>query len=826
MSKLQSNFLARPKRLIRFVARTMSAKRIQSLGGHFTLLFLAISLASLAFHRLLDPGYQFVGNDSDLTYYWIPVSKFFRLWIHSGVLPQGNPFLGLDHWFLRADELPTSTLNLIQAWLPVAPKTLDYLLFFHTLVFATSSVALIYRLGHSPLASLLTGLALGCTGTPLAQLFAGHISLYCTLCWSSLSLLFYLNSWKNWNWTILHSLLLGWMLGYGSFQAAYLILLQHICLALLYCRSEQNPTGQNASWVKSSLVLLLRLILAFQLAACLAWPIWYSALENGTLLAADSLLPANAQWTCWISLFIPHFLLGEGQNYSWTAFPGWEGAPGIGGSVVFLTLVALLSKPENPKRPLAALALATYFAFLWVFPESPLFKLHSLIDPAASFFEVPSRGLFLTNFALGLLLAWSLDELAKQDWNPSARATNYLIQGGIWLSAFWVITYYADGSAPIWRKFVEFAQSGPLGKASPVNPGDYYVLQWTRFSAQVLLILSFLYSLVRLPQKYRSSAVAVLVAIDLLSYPKHYMNLRTSLDFELPPYAEQILKDGKIEGRMLNRFDPLWDGLVSLHRKPELNAPYHKEPTELAFLRSQFEKADIKTGDLTIQKPNLLLRTIGAEGYFLTWEEANKVKELPEFSNFTMLAIEERGVALFRDPVTRPLAYLSRNVLPVSGLKKSFQALCNPDVFSSNTVLVWPRVYKQLEQAFALRNWNRAHPMDPSFQETCRVVKQTPNEIHIECRLQAPSILGINWSYHPNWEVQVNGASESIYPVQMGLNMGVLLNPGLQQIVLYRKTNSEPMKRSTFTLYCLLLFLTANTLWCLSRPASNGESHD
>ncbi len=511
---------------------------------HF--LWVGITSAALcifAFQRLLWRGYQFVGNDFDLTQFWIPSSKFFRLWMHSGVLPQWNPYIGGGYALERPEEFYYSAINLMQWLLPPNEKTLDFLLAGHATLLAVCTAWVLLQYRFSPLVSVLGGLCLACTGTPCAQLFAGHISLYCILCWSSPLLLLQRQAMKSRAlcWTLLYGLANCIPFAYGSYEGVYIVgALQLLFLGLQIGLGHPHPIQPlgflsvgpayedraDTLFFSSSVPLserlrdagwaLLKGVLAALIALNVAYCYWGSSFVRGYLVTNHPVSEATASPLCWVSLLIPSFLLGDGTDFAWTFFPGWEGAPGIGGSFLTLLLAGLVVS-RSRRQLVLPLGLVLAGCAIGSGQYLPILQMYARLDPFVGLLEVPSRILFLCNFGFVLTLAWALQTLLDRSADLPSLLRPKLPYLTIPLALFWIATYYTDGSSPLWQWLFKSITVSPR-----MIPEAYYVISWTKLSLQLFLVSSLCYCLVRLPRQAFSPILALLVGVDLLSYPLPY----------------------------------------------------------------------------------------------------------------------------------------------------------------------------------------------------------------------------------------------------------------------------------------------------------------
>ncbi|MBT9588183.1 hypothetical protein IV102_32900 [bacterium] len=798
----------------------------------------APALVVLALQRILRPGYQFVGNDADLTQYWIYSCKYIRLWLYAGAYPLWNPYVGAGVPLDKPEEFYLSAIHLGQSLLPPFEKSLDFLLVAHALLLTVSTTAFLRSYGSSTLAALAGGVAFALTGTPNAQLFAGHVSLYCALAWTSavlVSLKWALER-KGMAWTLLYSVLLAIVYSYGSLQGFYLVnLLSWLWFGLHLLLGNSQPVQPLGTISQADETMLprdlgriwwsqrvrdlgfafLKLTFAYAVTFHLCWCYWSPQLSSGGYAAVDKLDAACASPLCWIGLFVPHFFLGSGQMYSWSGFPGWEGAPGIGGSFIFLFPLAL-SLGGGARRQLIVPALMVLFGALigsgrWL----PFFDIYSHLDPWVDLFEVPSRMLLISNFGLSVLLSWSLQQLSQHQWEITSRAQKLLSYLAAGIGLVWVVSYYAPADTVLWVWFVEQAQKALNGSvAAPVSVSEYYVLEWTRFSGEVMLCLALIYSFVRLSGSLRRVAVSLLLAVDLLSYPSPYLNLRPHEDLNTPDYAVTMFREKGLDGLVFNRFEPRWAGQLQLLRQHEVVDFRQIWPGELrSIIQWVLHELPAMEGSDNdkLERPNVLNRMMGVQVYLQTLNGLPEIKKDPTYESFTVYSVEAQNFCAVVDPFCRTRVYLSRNTLRVQGFRDFAREIQDVEKFHAVVNFATVRCYEAMAELFRTRGWQRQYQLDPAVEEKCWIVKEVPNEVHVACLLQAPAMVVLNASYSERWKVAVDGVQEELLPAQMGLNRGVLVDRGSHQIVFFlaHKELDQAIAYSKRALLLLALVATA-----------------
>ena len=792
-------------------------------------LLLAAAVASLTMRQLLTSGYQFVGNDLDLPALWIWRFRFSRLWKAVGVDPWWNPYfqLGTNHG--QGPAHPDSLLTGLQVIFSSSEKGLDYSLFALALVFAVSSVALLLRLGFSPLASLLGGLLLSNTGTAATQLFAGHVALYSCLCLTPALMLALTEGLARSRIqalcpaALVAALLLMCGEAYGPSISLWTCNAFFVLRALLGSPREiPAPTVSNnivgclrqeggqllaplpiQTRLRECAWTLLKLTLVYLLAGLLSNTVWSTSIASGRLWTPveNNIFASNAPPLVWLSVLVPHLYLGAGQSYNWTGWAQWEGQPGMGCSSAVVILLGLaMHRRRDLALPAALFVLASLLA---LGTYTPIYGLCARLDPLIGHVGVASRLYFAVNFATAILFAWGLDALMVHRWSLSAPIANVVqkVLGG--LALLWLASYFLDGQFELWQLFLENAQStGTNYAGQPVDPGSFYALTWTRFTAACCLVGLIGYSFLRLSRPWRPGFLILLILLDITRFSYPYMNLRASQDFQAPGELFNIIHDKSLTGKLVNNFQERAVAIYSLLRIGEWSprlAPLTQNSNLLV------ESARKAFPDISLDHPGPFNRLLGIHLYVQprTWLDDPKIR--PLYANDTSYSTEEATWALTVDEASRPPVYISRLKMSARTPFEMLQEIRqDPRKLSDNWTFVSPALFRQLDNAIKRRSWTRV-----AVEDRLKIVAEDPAHVDLECQLKAPGLVILNQAWSPEWSVQVDEINYPCLPCQLEYNRGVLVDGGLHRIrFLYEpREELDARRRSWIALVCTLLVL-------------------
>lgn len=782
----------------------------------------------LAYRRILWEGYVFVGNDSDLTFHWIPTMKFSRLWSAVGELPAWNPFFGLGRSLLQGPEHPASLLNLLQRLWADPEKGLDYTFVALALLAAWGGLILLVEWGFSPLVAVIGSLWISCTGMLVNQLFAGHIGIYSALALTPALL-------ASFSWGLRRpritacipaALCTYAIVSTGELQGAYISLWTCIvwfCLRALlgvgdaalpglWSACTSGPAqGERNSWqarVIGLLATLLRLAFVLGVGLNLSFPVWSATLQAGLGVSAPAQpFVHSAPVISWLTLFLPHLYLGTGQEYTWVGWAPWEGQVGLATATPLLLLLGW----SRARQMASGGLLAALAALVAAGSASPILRLYSHLDPLCLQFEVPSRIYYAVNLGLWFCSCVTLDWLVKQKYCIPVTAQRLLLATAAALGAFWTLTYFSSGFNPFWLAFQTHLQFAYNYATEPVGtPAEYYVLFWSRLSAATALVLSLIYGVTRLPVPARKFVVPALLLLDVIRIPHPYLNLRPLADLVPPPALQDVLLQQSPPGRTLNRLQPLWTGSIALLRVPEWigGIVVGSPEAELVEQAKRAMRKDEKEADL--QSPGVFTRWLGVENYIHPSEFLQESGFRQAFNGMKNYSDTEGYWSVTIDPGSRGRAYISRSLAVSNGVFRMLWLLGhNPEALSRNTVYLSPNVHESVSLEIHKRGWERQPGLETPRPESAVVARELPNSVVVRCFLKASGMVCLNELWTPDWRATVDWDPVECIPAQLGLNRGVLVGPGYHEIrFYYEPTAALTAMRRNWRNVILVLLIT------------------
>lgn len=795
----------------------------------------ATLLALWSFRRLLWRDFQFVGNDSDLTYTWIPRMRFSRLWLNAGEPAFWNPFIGLGRSLELGAEHPFSFLGLLQRFWPQFDKGLDYLLLTLLAMAAAFASTFLLQLGFAPFVAVLGALLWVCCGMTLTQLFAGHVAIYAAFCLAPLCLA--LTAWGLRRGSLVASvpaaLSFAAVLSCGSLQAAHIVLCImawfFLLRALLGSPDPVTPPvlrwsscaprreGRLLSQVPGKVRLReaaftgIRLLFIALLGSHLAHYVWGPLVASGELvLLPESPFLHSAPPIAWLSLLLPQFFLGAGEEYNWVGWAAWEGQVGLSSATALLIWLGLTHRLR--RELLLPVAFGVPLALIASGDATGVYALYARLDPLVSYFEVPSRFTYGVNIALCLVACWGLQALNDNDWevSPFARTWSTRILGAV--AVFWVLLYYSDGMNPLWLAFQHRLQfSYRYVTQLQQGPAEYYVLFWTRFTAALALNVALLYSLLRLRGSLRPLFVCSLLLLDVTRVPHAYLNLRSNQEFLPASGLSDVFAKSAAPGKVLNRIQPLWTGTLGLLKFFEITAVLNPGGLEMEMLEAGKRFAPALA---TLDAPNALTRLLGVEFYLHPKSLMKDQKWLATCAGLTNYAAPEGDWSITQDNQQRPVVYVARDFRVVADWKQLYSVLSQPNFHPrDNSCLLQPQVSSQILALVRGKGYDRLAPLSVARPESLELAAVHPNLVVVRGFLKSPGLVVLNQAWSPHWKVSIDLQPEPCFPCQLGLNRAVLVGPGEHELrFTYEPEHLTKTMGSCWTCVVLVLLMCLGIL--------------
>lgn len=740
------------------------------------------------YHPLLLTGNYYWGSGTDMLTLQFPVRHFAHSWMRAGIFPLWNPYI--------FDGLPFHTgphpLFYPMMWLGTLVSTHTALwleILFHAWlgVFAFSCLARFLRC--SPVGSLLAGLSFGLGGFFVGHLYAGHMDLIEAYSYLPLVFLLQLGAvrWRGFGWTLLAGLGLAWVGLIGNYEALHWMVLLWLYPLWTAAVGRNRPVG---SWLwrqpfsretmppraegdaelargvpyagrgRDALWVLLRLGAGLLAAAAFLAVQWLPQLESSRYLSLPFYNPTEpgAPFLNWFTLAVPHVFERTYAAYGFTRWSNWEGQAYLG----LAGLVAAGYALTGPRTRWLGPAVPALLCFLLASGQ-PFYGLLVRLDPAASFFEVPTRWIGPFSFFMALLQAQGYDRMLRGRPFPGLQKA----AAGLWLVflALWGFLFYSSPQSGWWKALLKSITSPTewlyiLIGSQPEALDSLLVVTALRVAWTALVLFYLMLALGKL-QKGRWAWLVVLVAVDLLVFAYPYMQRTEESTFLIGAEQAAFLQtnlgpqrwtgDAGVAQMNMGMARGLssvggYDVVGSHAYDSAARQIYHLPDDGVRFCR--LEEVD----------PGPFWQVQGLRWYLTSHNEIGGEDQLQDYGQFSP------GLRALADPHVFGRAFVVPQA-EVSVDKSVFELIArDAEAFRRSVFLQAPP------------------PEDRSGPGgSVQGVWLEPNRVRVEAT--GPGYLVLTDLYAPGWRATVDGVPTPVLRANGGLHRAVGLSPGPHRVV-------------------------------------------
>jgi hypothetical protein len=673
------------------------------------------------------------GEGVNQAYSWL---QFISKSIRHGSLPIWDPFTFSGHSF--PGEMQTGgfyPVHLLLALIPfnregvLSPHAYNLFFVFTHFLGACFFFALARELGRSRFASLVSGLCFSLAGM-VGRLTWPH--LLESSIWLPVILLFLLRAFKERNTrrAAVHAAVCGLALGMSILAGGlHVVIMQGLVIlsaAAFYgwqgCRTADEFSRRSSMFARITLLTALAVAVggaagAIQLLPSAEYsPLALRWMGSHAVSASDKIpyayLNDNVNWPHSLAsaLFSDAFAGKVGSGEKWSPYMGVF-------SLILVSIGVWKNRSNMWVRYAAGLGLV---AFLYSLGSiSPLNGLLYSLIPKLSLAREASRFIYLTCFAMAVLIAFGIDSLLsvaknRASWEPLNRVLR------------WVVVIAA----------VTLVLPGVVGHVE--------LNMWNAFSI-ILIFLS--YALFRSLTGGNTSGfvrflVVALILFDAAAFDWGIHN-KTAADNAKNDYLEKLMSCRDVSAFLKSR-----PGVF------RVDLPFDAPPN----IGDAFDIQETGGAGATMAADYLSIRTksdLLNDEYIL--KPASAVDPDPIY--------EDASWKIYKNATAFPRAWLVHTVIVEPRNASVFQRLNDPNIDLRQTAFIDTALAEILESSAS------------AASEQAVVSNYKANSFSVSVATQGRALLVMSETFYPGWRATVNGKSARIYKVDGGLR-GVIVPAG------------------------------------------------
>ena len=794
-----SAFIARIPRFVGDLTKSNPVSR----SGWLFMLALCVFSTFFVELRLATKSGILLGSNTDAVSTHYPFRDFIHTCIKHGVFPLWNPhiFNGLP--------MQTGLRPVLNPWLlltylsPNIETEMRWAVFTH--LFWTHLGALLWlrTWNFSPLACWFGSLVVTFTGFQLGHLYAGHYDILSTLAWVP---------WLLWS----HRLALtragtGWT---GLAVGLFLVLMScghyHlIYLSLWYLMAEFVITTAGGRWGATSAWNfgkvwagprpdterpgwhlfrgLLRIgVIGIAVGGLNCWQLLPTLETVANSVRGQSSYEDAIQFgsppQAWLTMLVPHLFQGSVEIVPWCGWPVWEGQAFMGIISLLLVMYGLLQSPSSQWRCHLLIAILAHWLALGQF--GGLFKLYYHLDPLVGIFRVPSRFLWPATLATAWLAANGAQALFdhKFTWKPATRRFfSVLLTLAV---CVWLFIFYQNGYAGWWQSFLAgVAVYDESKQGIPADFSTLLALTWTRYSSSVFWLASFVYVMVRVPQRFKLRILCALMLIELGQFSRTYQHLAPADSLDLSPEVLEFVRDHATSDRYSSEPGLGWQNHFAAYGLSEVNG--YDNIMGIDYARQVLRSIGLPPGTLitvySYPHPCFLHSIQSCKNYVSTVNYVKKnTPDTHLYVGTAMIHADNSALYFYQDPEAVRRAYFVPGVRamdkPGQGMAELAEHWERTKINANVTKQTRDTIQAEA-QKLGFKLGEAKTPPLPSDSSVGRAWVD-PNRVVIECNNRVPGMLILTDAPWPGWHAKVDGRETPIFASECDLHRSVILPPG------------------------------------------------
>ncbi len=727
------------------------------------------ALISILLFIIIAP-YYFAGLKSgvvlgspgfDIPAFFAPIRGLGFSMLAKGQLPLWNPYIFCGIPLLAESQLALFyPFNLVHLFLAL-PVAINFLFIFHQALGCIFMYLYLRRITQQAFPSLVGALVFALSSTFIPRIFAGHLTVVCSIAW--LPLLFFLAdrylSTKN-NISILFiGIVLSLQILAGHIQFVFIS-----CVGIfLYASLMSWYNFKNNRSIKDSLypfyIILGSFILGIGLAAIQLIPTLELLQESMRFSNSGLNYTFSMPLENMITLFTPGFF-GWIQSLYWGKWYPWEVSFYVGILPLLISFFAMMRSDRYNK-------FFTFLFFLSVILSLgaylPLYKYLFKYMAGFNFFRCQGRFLTLAVFSLSCLTALGLKELSIPNYQEKHKRRLIII---VFFSAASILLLFGvkiilEYLPSLWNRIYSFIVSyDKLSTEAGFNFGYLFSPMLVKKliigeldSSIVLFLLSttiFLLYIKRcLKTRMAQFLIFLLIIIDLFGFAAHYFSVFSLEGHYLDDKVANYLRDNIGQGRILS-LGTLTRNAAVRYKIQGIGGYSGVVPKRYNEVMNLLHGASLQEAALLddVRKSSSLFKLLNVK-FIVT----NKIYKTFDFSLYKHV-FNSNGVDIYEAPFTLPKAFIVHKAVFMQKRDDIFKVLSDGSFDFAKTAILEAGSIK-LKDSDTNRN--------DLVEEQPIISTYLPNKVIIETQARKDGYLVLCDNYYPGWKAHIDGKKTHLF---------------------------------------------------------------
>lgn len=738
----------------------------------------------------------------DITAFFAPIRELGFSMLAKGQLPLWNPYIFCGIPLLAESQsalfYPFSLAHILFS----ITAAINFLFIFHQSLGCIFMYLYLRRITQQAFPSLVGALVFALSSAFIPRIFAGHLTVICSITWLPLLFLLadrYLPT-KNTISILFMGIVLSLQILAGHIQFVFISFVGLFLYALFTGLNSFKTTLSIRNSLYPIYLLLGSLILAIGLSAAQLIPTFELLQESMRFsnLGLNNTFSMPAENI--ITLFAPGFF-GWIQPLYWGKWYPWEVSLYVGTLALLISFFAMMHSDRYNK-------FFTFLFFLSIILSLgaylPFSKYLFEYMPGFNFFRAQGRFLILSVFSLSCLTALGLRELSEPDCREKNKRQLVIIIFFAFLSMLFLfgIKIILEYLPALWNKiYSSIISYDKLSTRAGFNFGYLFTPEIVRKliiaeldSSIALFLLGatifFLYFKRYLKVQMAKFLILLFIVIDLFGFRQHYSSSFSLEEHYLDNKVANFLRNKIGDGRILT-LGTINRNVAVRYKIPSIGGYSGVIPKRYNEIMNFLHGASLQEAALLddIRKSSPLLKLLNTK--FIVTNKIYKTFDLSLYKH----VFNNNGVDVYGAPFTLPKVFIVRKAVFKEKRDDIFKMLLD-NSFNFEKTVVLEGVNAELKDRYNGDDFIGQHAAISSY---------LPNKAVVNTDAEGDGYLVLCDNYYPGWKAYIDGKKTGIFKADY-IFRAVYVPKGRHKIEFIF---------SPFSLKIGLLISLASLLWCL-----------